>query len=935
MNNIGIFSPGDVSTMPPFNIKNSLTLDQLPPLLSNDEYVRLKAQAKRSAEAERDNSVVIAQELLDQQAADQHKIKITDQMTPKDILALSQTLEGLFSVANPKSFQVSNYLEHANKIVLILSQLTRALNGCNWNSSAIKNKLNKELNNIYEVLADHGWHCDNSARGLMPASAEGLARFLGGLIGEKTQSKFENPLESAKAIQQICFHGLKAHIPMRSSQAQQRTGDESNVAAEQNDLNQLIEKIKNSELLDQEPLILGNPFVANQISKYESKLEDLGFTTPFYAAKYATNKGSIACLLQHCTNSKMKLDTLSALLKNPNNPYFGARVLMISAQFGTSLSLSEILNSITDAEKTNHVNYAISRKGTYEGWTALHFACSAEFATPNKLEAQLEKITTLLKHKADINAPTKANPSQTPLSIALSTSNYALCNFLIQHGACLNIEANYLISLIKKSTFSHEEKQEICRIFDISFKACQLNRPTQSGLSPRLAPETPKKRTADAPVSLDCIPEDSAPNIQAPAVRMGLFYYEENKDRGRRALSTVQNNLKNLGFELGTAYSQGDCFFDSFAQGIERLQKPTSIDLSTHNLKNIRQRCQQEALKLKNQSNSWLASALQAEHEEIDKYSRNITYSAKDIELRVASELETPIWGRGHIEGRLLCAAFNVSLHLIELVIDADERITVLHSFIDANGYKRLPEQTSQLFNQPNTVHMAVYQNTLHFVPILPPANHALAPAANQSPIQVEEPSAKRARGGEAPSIASSSSALPSAQPASVQSVSMQDLAERQQEQKLMMHQRDLMLRQQERAFFLHTQYTAQNLAAAQQSMIEHNRVVNELYARLDAEKQKRPLIAQTLANASIQHASSLNRSQQPQLHYIHNKNETGLMDVSAPCNCLRPDCLNGLFNSAQRATAAPAANRNSFFNMQPTQAIVLEAPNTGMNPAQ
>lgn len=494
----------------PYAKENMLTTEQLPPLLSREEQLRLQTEAQRT----NDKSGLVPLEVLEQQAAAQHSIKAESSSTfndPKtEMLDLSQTLKTLFTVKTFKVFQVDNYLEHAKKIVSTFNQLYIAINDYNWAGNAVKNELDEELNNIYEILADHRWDCDATApQGLMPASEKGLIRFIAGLKGKAVElSEYSNPLAAAKTLHLTCKNAFNT---ASASPAAASAAAAASTPVELDDLSKLIKKIKNSAPLFHDPLIIGNPFVANQPNKKENKVTDVGFTPLFYAAKYQKSKGSIPCLLHHCANAKMLSYALNSTLQNPQNPYFGARALMISARFGTSATLTELIDKINGAERANYINYALSKKGEYEGWTALHFACAADFSSPDELAAQLEKVTILLNEKANVNAQSKSTPGKTPLSIALSIKNLALFRLLIQHGASTKgIDANYLMSLIGESNLPMAEKQEICNIMDISLKAC-LRRPTQSGLSPASA-----SRTAAAPSrkSSEEAPEDHASDIE-------------------------------------------------------------------------------------------------------------------------------------------------------------------------------------------------------------------------------------------------------------------------------------------------------------------------------------------------------------------------------------------------------------------------------------
>lgn len=152
------------------------------------------------------------------------------------------------------------------------------------------------------------------------------------------------------------------------SQAASSTPRQEAAAAQSilNDLERLIHKIKDSQPIFSDSLITGDPTLRDRVYSKETKVDDLGFSPLFYAAKYSTQKGTIACLLEQA-NSKERTNSLKALLNNNNNPYVGTRPLMICARFGSSHLLKEILAQFPDGERTNQVNFTVKKGRTKDG----------------------------------------------------------------------------------------------------------------------------------------------------------------------------------------------------------------------------------------------------------------------------------------------------------------------------------------------------------------------------------------------------------------------------------------------------------------------------------------------------------------------------------------------------------------------------------------
>ncbi|MGL9779439.1 MAG: hypothetical protein ACR5K5_04230, partial [Wolbachia sp.] len=183
---------------------------------------------------------------------------------------------------------------------------------------------------------------------------------------------------------------------------------------------------------------------------------------------------------------------------------------------------------------------------------------------------------------------------------------------------------------------------------------------------------------------------------------------EEEKKKLNQLLETLRKKLPE-GFKIGAAVGQGDCFFDSIAQGLNELKdKGLITDSKGFSVKSLRENCKQYAQQV-NQSKkgSWLGNALKEESEKLCKYIPRIEFTAEDVENASSDseiktlKLENAIWGRPEIEGKMICEKYSVKIKIIEL---RDEEIDGVHV-------------TKGRVGKGNTIYIANYRN--HFVPLL------------------------------------------------------------------------------------------------------------------------------------------------------------------------------------------------------------------------
>ncbi|XP_030745916.1 uncharacterized protein LOC115874781 [Sitophilus oryzae] len=184
---------------------------------------------------------------------------------------------------------------------------------------------------------------------------------------------------------------------------------------------------------------------------------------------------------------------------------------------------------------------------------------------------------------------------------------------------------------------------------------------------------------------------------------------EEEKKKLNQLLETLRKKSPE-GFKIGAAVGEGDCFFDSIAQGLNELKDKGLITGSKgFSVKSLRENCKQYAQQV-NQSKkgSWLGRALKGEGEKLCEYILRIGFTAEDIENTSSGseieilKLENAIWGRPEVEGKMICDKYEVKVKIIKL---RDKEIDGLHVTKGKVGTGN------------NIIYIVNYRN--HFVPLL------------------------------------------------------------------------------------------------------------------------------------------------------------------------------------------------------------------------
>lgn len=183
------------------------------------------------------------------------------------------------------------------------------------------------------------------------------------------------------------------------------------------------------------------------------------------------------------------------------------------------------------------------------------------------------------------------------------------------------------------------------------------------------------------------------------------------------------------------AISAGDCFFDSFAQGLNYLTVTNS-----HNVKTLRLLCSEvaqkcEAIEQKNkqlaQNNQpleknpydWLKEAIMGDEKSLANYQNYLariafTWDEMEENHQQGLLLGEATWGRAEIEGRILCQHFGVQLHINGVLDEPQGGVRVAETFINESGEEPRPQLPIEEYNNPKLIHMVNYH--LHFVPLLP-----------------------------------------------------------------------------------------------------------------------------------------------------------------------------------------------------------------------
>ena len=190
------------------------------------------------------------------------------------------------------------------------------------------------------------------------------------------------------------------------------------------------------------------------------------------------------------------------------------------------------------------------------------------------------------------------------------------------------------------------------------------------------------------------------------------------------------------GFQLGAAVGQGDCFFDSLAQGLNKL-----VGKKEFSAKSLRLLCDEY---IKNSLNAdWVKTAITNNGGNYEQYLARIQFTADEIEKMKqlgGLDLGQAEWGNPHIEGHIICQVLqtnhnlNINLHIVEVYEQAIEGVEIFEQQVNALNAKSIDSLTAEGYEATNVVHLVNYKN--HFVPLL----NSKKNQTHKSLIQLTEP---------------------------------------------------------------------------------------------------------------------------------------------------------------------------------------------------
>ncbi|WP_375604484.1 hypothetical protein NOX90_03135 [Wolbachia endosymbiont of Anurida maritima] len=159
----------------------------------------------------------------------------------------------------------------------------------------------------------------------------------------------------------------------------------------------------------------------------------------------------------------------------------------------------------------------------------------------------------------------------------------------------------------------------------------------------------------------DVSKKDLANAAEKESRRLGLEgRYEWNEifdlekkvtEKAEKQGSREQKLNKPDNFYVGRAIDDGNCFFDSFRQGLEQQ---TGVQVTVEQLRND---CREFA---QNNPPEWFANAI------VNSHDNNGQHRSEDLNTYVINIMSNNRWGDPEVEGRILCGKYGVRLHFIE-----------------------------------------------------------------------------------------------------------------------------------------------------------------------------------------------------------------------------------------------------------------------------
>jgi len=165
-------------------------------------------------------------------------------------------------------------------------------------------------------------------------------------------------------------------------------------------------------------------------------------------------------------------------------------------------------------------------------------------------------------------------------------------------------------------------------------------------------------------------------------------------------------------FDLPAAMDRGDCFFDAVAQGMNQI-----FNTSDWTAKRLRLAIEDY---VKGNPDSWVQPTITKE-EKWNEYLVRIGYTADDIDKDIVLRGE-PIWGRPRIEGRILCALYDIKIHVFEALemteahTDATQPI-VMEQIVTQDKSISIENMEREAYDDGQIIHLVCHRN--HFVLVL------------------------------------------------------------------------------------------------------------------------------------------------------------------------------------------------------------------------
>ncbi|MBX9585965.1 MAG: hypothetical protein K2X50_01785 [Gammaproteobacteria bacterium] len=212
-------------------------------------------------------------------------------------------------------------------------------------------------------------------------------------------------------------------------------------------------------------------------------------------------------------------------------------------------------------------------------------------------------------------------------------------------------------------------------------------------------------------------PEES--NVRVPTVvnRKGLFNSTSTKTQTAKAL--LDNEIGQL-YNIGVAVSRGDCFYDSFAQGLSSLEVDTN-----QTVKSLRCLCSQivKSYPQGSEDQIWLRKRFNSDRDYLG-YIMDVELTADECDLQsTESNHKYAVWGSPDIDGIILAKKFKVNLHCIEVReddIDGGTHVHISHRIITPEGKSHNIEKDQ--VPEINTITVANWKD--HFVPLFSNQTH-------------------------------------------------------------------------------------------------------------------------------------------------------------------------------------------------------------------